>query len=190
MSLKIEKKNKPAKELGAKGRIIFGLIMIALGTAIFIFASLPKLQKAKETRTWSKTEGEIIEVQMVAHHNGHDEVLGRKNPERYMNDENVKFRIETRYTYQVNDAAYSSKKRHLMQQKSDGDSKYRRAELRKNYYMNHRDVTVYYNPEDPNEALLRVGLRPGSWLLVVSPLFMALIGVLLLLSVFRSKLRK
>lgn len=184
-----DKGNKPATQDEIKGRLIFGPLMIVIGIALLLFWSYPKIQKSKEINSWEQTEGKITEAIIVAHNDGNDCVLGRKNPEHHINDEGVKFRIEIEYNYQVDTLEYTSRKRDLFQQKDEGSSKYKRAIAQRDRYLNKNKVTVYYNPANPAEALLSKGLSFGQWILVVIPVFAPIIGILLLISALVHKLR-
>lgn len=189
MKQELNKPNKPATEDEIKGRLIFGPIMIAIGIALLLFWSYPKIKKSNEIKSWKQTQGTITEAIIVAHRDGTDCVLGRKSPERYANDEGVKFRVEIEYIYLVDSIEYSSRKRHILQQKDEGSSKYKRAVLERKNYLKNNKVTVFYNPADPEEALLKKGLGLMQWTIVIIPGFLPIIGILLLISALVQKLK-
>ncbi|MDA3890682.1 MAG: hypothetical protein PF517_03350 [Salinivirgaceae bacterium] len=54
MALEIVKNKKAPTQDEIKGRLIFGPIMIIGGILLVMFASYPKLQEAKETKTGNK----------------------------------------------------------------------------------------------------------------------------------------
>jgi len=175
MALEIAKNSKPPTKEEIKGRLIFGPIMILLGLAIIIFASYPKLQKARDTKKWAQTQGQITDAWIVAHKDGFAKP-NQRNHESNAREEGNKFRIAIEYTYTVNDVSYSCKKRDLMQSDKEGVAKLRKARKIKENYLTNPNVTVFYNPENPKQALLKTGLNPTQWLLVVSPLILLIVG--------------
>jgi hypothetical protein len=181
MALEIVNNHKPPTKDEVKGRLIFGSIGIVLGLAILIFASIPMSKKAKETKSWVEVPAEISNISVIAHKDGLDR-MKRDNPKFYVGDEDIKFRVDIEYTYLVDGAEYSSSKKHLMQNKNEGSSSLRKAYCKADWYDEHPHVLAYYNPENPQEALLQKGLRFGQTLLVYSPLLMFLFGIWALFS--------
>lgn len=175
MALEFVKNKKVPSKSEIKGRLIFGPIMIVGGIILILFATMPKLEKAKETKSWPTTQGKVTSTWITAHKDGHDK-RNRAHMEHYSSDEGNKFRVDFIYEYTVNNENYSCSKRDLMQSKKEGYGKYRRATRKMNQLQN-SDVLVFYNPNDPNEALLKPGLSALNWLLVVSPIMLILIGL-------------
>lgn len=171
-----------------KGRLIFAPIMLVGGLLIFFLASIPKLKEAQATKKWEQVSGQITDVWIIAHRDGHD-MPNRDNPVSYRGDEGIKFRLGLEYTYTV-DKEYKSRTRYLMESPRDGYKKYSIAEMKSNYYRSNTDVEVFYNPALPHKSLLRTGLKPIDFLVVISPLFAVLIGLLLLVSIIRTVLGK
>lgn len=172
-----------------KGRLIFAPLMLIGGIVIFLFASMPKMKEAKATKQWEQVSGKITDVWINAHKDGHD-MVNQNNPDRYRGKEGVKFRLGLEYTYAVDQKTYTNRTQYLMQSTRDGYKKYSIAEMKSNYYKSNTDVEVFYNPAHPHKSLLRTGLKPIDWLLLVSPLFGVLIGFLLLGSIVLTVLNK
>lgn len=187
MPLEIVNNHKPPTKDEVKGRLIFGSIALILGLSIVLFASIPKLKKAKETKSWIEVPSTISSISVVAHKNGHDKIK-RDNPRYYEGDEGIKFRVDIRYTYFVDNKEYVSSKKHLLQTKNEGYSSLRKAYRKADWYDEHPHVLAYYNPENPQEALLQKGLRFGQTLLVYSPLLMFLFGIWALFSGIKNTL--
>lgn len=181
MPLQRIKNNKPPTKDEIKGRLIFGPLMIIGGILLILFASYPKLQKAKETKSWEQTPGKIVETRIVAHKDGHER-MHSTDLHRYSSEEGNKFRVDIKYTYMVDTTWYTNNRKDLMQSKNEGTPKLRRAKSKAKNYEKYNEVTVFYNPKNPQEALLRPGLGIGQWLLVVSPLIMLIVGLPLFFS--------
>lgn len=177
-----------ASQSESKGRLIFAPIMLIGGIVIFMFASYPKLQKARATKSWEQVEGKVTDVWIIAHKKGHS-MVNQNNPERYRGKEGVKFRLGLTYTYTV-DQIYTSRSQYLLQSKTDGYKKYSIVEFKRNHYLSNPDVTVYYNPDNPGESLLRTGVKAVDWLMLVSPLLAVFIGLALLVGLLKNSLRK
>jgi len=175
MALQKVKSNKPPTKDEIKGRLIFGPIMIIGGILLVMFASYPKLQKANESKSWEQTQGEIIDVTIIAHKDGHAQVRPT-DLQRYRNDEGNKYRVDIKYKYLVDTTWYTNDRKDLMQSKKEGTPKLRRAKAKAKSYEKNNKVTVFFNPKKPQESLLRQGLRVGQWLLVVSPLILLIVG--------------
>lgn len=188
MPIEIVNNHKPPTKDEVKGRLIFGSIGLVLGVAIVFFASIPMIKKAQTTKNWVQTKGHIVSTSVVVHKNG-NAMINQNNHRFYDGKEDVRFRVDIIYSYRVDEKEYSSSRNHLLQNKKEGSNSLRKAYSKEQWYQKNANVLVYYNPENPKEALLQRGLRFGQILLVSSPLVILLFGIWALFSGIKNTVR-
>lgn len=170
------KNNKPPTKNEIKGRLIFGPIMIIGGVLLVLFLSFPKYKMAKETLSWPTTQGEITEVTILAHKDGEHQRF--HSLEHYDREEGIRFRLIPYYKFTIDANSYENSRIHLMQSKKDGIKRLKYARRESKELMKNPIVTVSYNPDDPQDALLEPGLRFGKWIFIImTPLILFVAGI-------------
>ena len=118
----------------------FVLVLLALGGGL-IFYGLRSRQKAEASQSWPSTTGQIIRSEVKQSANTDDD--GNTSYSYYPSVE---------YTYQITGQTYTSKRLVFGALKGYGSSAKAVADLQP--YSLGGQVTVYYNPENPSEAVL------------------------------------
>ncbi len=112
-------------------------------------------RKASETYGWPATQGTIL-------------TSGVKTSEYWDSDTNLTtytYSPAVTYTYTVMGQRYEG--RHIWAQGAPGSNSRRKAERIAARYPEGSQVTVYYNPENPADAVLEQGNASGTWVLLV-----------------------
>lgn len=143
---------------------LFALTLGGLGVYLIIHSQRSK-QKAAQSQTWPMVKGIITETRISTQE--HNETL------RYM--------PIVRYTYEVGGKIYESRQITFGSGEEFG-SRQKAADYLANYPVDGQ-VNVYYNPEKPDEAVLKqvaqkttVGLVIGIVLVAISLCLVCLMG--------------
>jgi hypothetical protein len=140
--------------------VVMGLIFTGIGFAgISLGRNLHK--KAQAIRSWPSIPG------LVGHSDIHSH-RGKKS---------TTYAPEVEYAYTVNGVQYVSKKITLI----NTSSNYSNAEKVIEKYPRESLVTVYYNPMNPAEAVLELGISSGIYVVLGVGGFFALFGLLILI---------
>lgn len=142
----------------------FGLGFLLIGVVIF-FAGLRDLHKAKASSGWPATQGVITATRVRVDDRG---------------ESSESYHPEVTYTYSVLGMSYEGHRRIIGATRSYGNR--RAAEAFLASYPVGKQVTVYYDPNKPGEAVLEAGTTRGAiGTLIISGVF-ALIGLIALLA--------
>jgi hypothetical protein len=140
----------------------FVLILLALGGGL-IFYGLRSRQKAESSQSWPGTAGQITRSEVKQSANTDD-------------DGNTSYAYfpSVEYTYQVAGQTYTSKRLVFGALKGSGSSATVAKELEQ--YPIGGQVTVYYNPEKPGEAVLerKAGALSGMMIIGIICLVLSL----------------
>jgi Protein of unknown function (DUF3592) len=148
------------KEVDMQAGLLFGLAFVAIGVVIF-FLGLRDLRLAKASAGWPATQGAITATRIRVDDRG---------------ESSESYHPEITYTYAVMGASYEGSRRIIGATR--GYSSRRRAEAFLEAYPVGRQVTVYYDPQKPREAVLEAGTTRGAiGTLIISAVF-ALIGLI------------
>jgi hypothetical protein len=185
------------KEISSGGKIIFGLALIAIYAALFHFLLWPGFKLSLESKNWPTVKGQIESAE-VLYHNGQtyrSEELWQ-NLGRHSDDDEWSFHVHVKYNYAVGQDEFVSDQIRLRLGNSDNintvyeGSNLRRAKKIAQEYAEMNTPNVYYNAENPSMAILKPGASISSWALQLGLLiFLPLIGLLLIVSGFRKKLK-
>lgn len=144
--------------------LIATAVMFLLGFGLIGYA-VKDFSKKNEKKTWPQTMGEII------HSNADDIVEKMMKRERY--SEIKHFEFDIRYTYSVNLTSYESSKVSEATYQGIRGVAYSEKELREyaKQYQTGTKVTVYYDPENPENSILKPNVQTGR------SVFFILVGV-------------
>ena len=124
----------------------FGLFLLLLGVALCVFG-LWFTAEANQARSWPKTSGKIISVTIRSSR-------GRSNTAR-------RYHAEVTYRYKVDERSFTSKRYRLGDGPNTGDFTQREEALaHSKQWAQGASVDVYYNPQEPDSAVL---VREASW---------------------------
>jgi hypothetical protein len=151
--------------------VIFLFILFSGIGILLILLNQRAKKKASQSQSWPKTTGTIVKSRVATESSvfGGDDAQGESQP-MYLAD------IE--YTYRVGDMVYTSKRVAF-----GGKSQYSKplkAEEEAARYPEGKSVTVFYNPEKHQEAVLEQSAKGSGVLLIAGIVFLA-IGVIALL---------
>jgi hypothetical protein len=122
---------------------IFGIPFFAVGV-YFLFNTAVSLFDAIQMASWQQIQGSLISAKL-SHHTS---------------DDSTTYKAEARYTYRVNGVEYSGD-RVAIHSGSDniGDFQQQLGRQLERLHRNQTPIPVYYNPSDPNEAVINRDIR-------------------------------
>jgi hypothetical protein len=148
---------------------VFGLfcagifILVFLGGGIYlIYRSIKDKKKAKLSLSWPSTPGRVIESRVVESHSSDSD-----------GDTTTTYRPYIKYEYQVVGATFTSDK--LSIGPAVSTSNYRKSQDKVNRMPAGSTVTVFYNPDDPTDAVLEQ--RSNATLMLVLGIVFTVIGL-------------
>lgn len=135
----------------------FGLIVVTPIASTMILFGLRKIRRAKESLLWPYVTGKITTANIITG-----------------NDDGTRVHTASvQYTYEVNGHSYCSS-RISFGDSSKGflwgnNSVYKREEIAQYFYRypKNASVKVYYNPADPEMAVLEPGTNIGSYIFLI-----------------------
>lgn len=139
---------------------LFVIAFIGIGAAL-IFYSLRSRKKAEASQAWPSTNGQITESR-VAHSTSTDSEGDRSDS----------YSPSVRYSYQVMGQTYTGKNIGFGAQTSY--NRPAKAEAALEQYPAGGVVTVYYNPEDPSDAVLARQAGGANLTLVIGIVFLVI----------------
>lgn len=135
---------------------LFSLIFVIIGWLLARYA-LKMTAKARQSRLWPSTDGEIEHAATL--------YQTSRSPSGGLS---ATYKADIAYRYQVNGKDYSSSAITLL----DVSSTAGRAQSIVDRYPDKSKVQVFYNPDDPSDAVLEPGSSTGLvCLYVVSAMF-------------------
>lgn len=141
---------------------LFGLFILTMGVWI-VHLGRKAVTKAKSAPHWPTTQAKIIESEV------------RKRP-----GANARFRFKIKYEYEVGGKRYTSKNIAIGGEIRSGRTV---AEKRQAQYPEGSVHTVFYNPDDAQEACLEPGVEGGGRVELLGGIAGIIIGVLLITGV-------
>jgi len=152
------------KHIGTIVVLILGTVFsIAGGVAGFGFGK-PILDKAKASNEWPSTDGKVIESELERHRGNEGETM---------------YKALVVYEYSLDGGEFESDRVWFGGGYSTSDRSEMQAVVKE--YPVGKNVTVYYSPDDPGEAVLKPGAYFSSYLLFGGGLIFFTIGSLMLL---------
>ena len=146
------------------GVLCFGSFILVFGavSAWLIYTYFQQRRKAGESIAWPATQGKIV-VSTVK------ESVTRHDTDNGMWVERTTYYPEVRYEYSVLGKTYTG--RRIAFGASKGFSTSAGAEKALERYPVRATVTVYYNPDNPADAVLEREMRGGASLLLIGIAF-------------------
>ncbi len=158
--------------LVVKGFRFVGFAWIAAGIVMFLFAK-PRLVIGAQSRDWPNVTGQIIMSRIV--------------PARNSNGRRAAWKVRIIYAYSPPSHGLDTDRLYNDRISTHGfadpaDDSYTLAQARQlaGRFPVDKAVTVYYNPNHPQQSVLQPGTTPGTFGGSVMGLVSALLGILLL----------
>ena len=159
---------------------IIGWVLMCLG-GLFLAVGVWLLSSAYMSTTWPTVEGQVIE----------SKVVGRIGQAGNALQRHIEYSIEVTYQYEVNHVSYEAKRYSLgsgdtvtggFNEKSEA-----RAWLKNSAFSNNPAVTVYVNPNDPNDTVLSAGINWATFIPMIIGLLLLVMGYFVRLIVPQTK---
>ncbi|WPL13115.1 DUF3592 domain-containing protein [Thiorhodovibrio litoralis] len=147
---------------------LFGLGVGALGALLIVFG-IYFLFIANETLSWSSAEGSVLNAEVSTH------VSLTKNPAGAARNTYVEYYVSVQYTYDVEGDSYTSSRYSLGQGERASRLYGARAEAEAeaaSRFPQGAAVTVYFDPKNPTDAVLKTGWNWGTFVPVLMGLFL------------------
>ncbi len=152
--------------------VLVGVGIILVGCA-FISYGLGQMSKAKQSVNWPSAPGNIIRSEKEKHTTTEKSGSSKREVTYYL--------AAIDYEYQVGGKSYRSNRIAY-----EGQNRNQTVALL-NRYPKGKSVEVFYDPDDPEEAVLERGMKKGSYFM---PIFGAVWGLFGLLIAFKGKKRE
>jgi hypothetical protein len=146
----------------------FAWIFVAIGLWFLVKFAL-NMGKANRAMNWPTVEGRVTESLVSTHRSRRSDSGARTNL----------YGALVRYSYMVKGVEYSGERVTFADTHNSDRSK---AEAILARYAIGAAVRVYYNPEDPQNALLEPGISNQSFLPLLIPLAFLVVGIVVFLS--------
>ena len=144
--------------MSRRGWIAFSSIFVVVGLVIMGFG-INSLSRASDGESWPSAEGVVISSEVVEGHRSRDS--------------GTTYSAEILYDYVVNGETLSGNSITFGEISTGNSSNARRYV---NKYRAGKTVKVYYNEEDPYEAVLEPGVHASTWFIPVFGAVFALFG--------------
>ena len=146
---------------------VFGIIFTLVGALMFYFFGLPSLEYAYESKSWPATSGTITKSEV----------------DSWMKDGETRYGAVIKYTYQVDGKEYISNQ--VGVNSSSSNKNISAAKDLVQEYPVGNTVDVFYDPELPDSAALKPGIRAGDIALAGGMLMFAILGLLVLFRIIK-----
>lgn len=146
------------------GLICMGIFILVFlgGGGYMIYRSVQDRKKARASLTWPSTQGRVIESRVIESRSTDSD-----------GDTSTTYRPYIKYEYQVVGSVFTSDK--LAVGPAVSTSNYRKSEEKVRQMPIGAAVTVYYNPDDPTDAVLEQ--RSNAKLLMILGIVFAAVGL-------------
>jgi tetratricopeptide (TPR) repeat protein len=143
----------------------FFLVITVLGIVI-LYSVFSIRNQAREGMNWPQTKGQVLSTSLVINHLPKFIDL-RDDPTRW-------FGAQIRYGYTVGNEDYESDRLSFLK----GDTRDPQVALKiMNKYRHEHEITVYYDPKDPQKAVLQPGYIGDIYIPLLLGAFLTLIGL-------------
>jgi len=145
----------------------FGIIFTLVGALMFYFFGLPPLKYANESKSWPKTSG----------------IITKSEVDSWMKDGESQYGAVIKYTYQVEGKEYISYSVGVNSASSNNNMSAAKDLVQE--YPVGKTVDVFYDPEVPDSAALKPGIKAGDVALAGGMLLFAILGLLVLFRIIK-----
>ncbi|MGR8935837.1 MAG: DUF3592 domain-containing protein [Gammaproteobacteria bacterium] len=139
--------------------VLFGLPFFCIGAGFLLFSVAPTLFDAWRMAAWNETQGTLLQAQLVADNSG----------------DSTTYRVTAEYRYRVGERSYRHHRVAIGDSADNvGDFQQTLGKRLERAWRNEQPVSVWYDPENPQDAVLNRDLRWG--LLGFKLIFVVLFG--------------
>ncbi|WP_417380019.1 DUF3592 domain-containing protein [Gimesia sp.] len=135
------------QKIGRRLIIFLGFIFLIVGYVMAYLKGLPLLEQARASKDWPVTTGEVLASDVQSH--------------RSSNSNSSTYSAHVVYRYQVQDKNYEAKTVWFGSDVSTSDRSLAQNTIKK--YPIQQSVTVYYDPQHPETAVLEPGVFKTTW---------------------------
>lgn len=137
---------------------------------VIVYLGCLSYMKSRASQSWPTAQGAVVSSEVTAHRS-----RSRKGRRR------TTYGAEVRYEYTANGVKYSSDKISFGEYRTHNSGP---AQATVDRYPPGAEVVVYYNPDQPEEAVLEPGKMGGIMILFIVGGMFGVVGVLGLMGVF------
>jgi hypothetical protein len=159
------------KRVGKSNPMTLGLLFMIVGGVAFFVWGLPPLKYANESKNWPSVSGKIIQSDI----------------DTWRKDGKSHYRANIIYTYTVDSKTFTSSKVTVGDLPSSNNMLSAKA-VQVEYPVDNQ-VVVYYDPKVPVSSALKPGVRGNDIMLAGIPGLFLFIGVLVLFSELRLRIK-
>ena len=128
--------------------VFFGAIFLSAGSAIFLWSTVPALYDGWRMQSWSSTEAKLLSA----------------NLDSSTSDGSTTYTATARYQYFVNGHLHENDRVAIhLGGDNIGDFQTETGHRLESYFASNKAVTVYYDPDSPNDSVL---VRDQRWELI------------------------
>lgn len=124
--------------------VVLGLPFFCIGVGFLLFSVIPTLNEGWEMASWPSTTATLTQARLNSS----------------SSDGTTTYGVEASYHYRVNGRDFNNDRVAINSGNDNiGDFQQQLGERLERHYRNEQPVTVYYNPNDPSDALLDRNIR-------------------------------
>jgi len=136
------------------------ILVFALAGIYLVYLGIKNMRKAQASQSWPSVAGQVTGVD-----------VGESQSTDSDGDRHTSYYPIVRYTYVVNGQSFAGDK--LAFGPRTGSGRYAKAQAMANRYAAGAPVTVYYNPENPEDAVLEKRAAGTMTTLIIGIAFLA-----------------
>ena len=159
------------------GTIIIGVIFCALGIWLCVWG-FNKLSTALQSTSWPTVNGKVISSEVKVELSGGSGTRGGSSSNRYF--------AEISYSYTINNNIFTSNNFSYGRFGSKNKKDARRIAKQ---YQRGKTVKVYYNPKQPEQAVLKPGATFASYLPISFGIIWTLVSCAILKAGIKPKIK-
>lgn len=148
--------------LESTSSLLVPVLLVVIG-AVGLFLSGRDLLRGRSSASWPTTQGEVVYSSLEQHMSTDSD-----------GDASVTYGAKVVYNYQVGGQALTGDRRRFSESRS---SSARRAQEAVNRYPVGSQVTVYYDPDNPQVSVLETGASAGGVVVPVVTLGLLIFGL-------------
>jgi hypothetical protein len=138
--------NQPIKTERSYGLALFGLPFFMVGAGFLFWSVIPTIYDGWRMQSWPSVSGKLTHADLVSSHS----------------DGSTTYRVEARYTYNVLGRQFSHDRVTINSGGDNiGDFQEKLGRRLEGHYRQRQPVTIFFNPSNPEDAVLNRDLRWG-----------------------------